>query len=47
MSKSIHAEEDFKDTPQTRLPILPGKARKKTDELFGRRSWLFFKVFLI
>jgi len=32
MSKSIHAEEDFKDTPQTPLPILPGKARKKTDQ---------------
>lgn len=42
MSKSIHAEEDFKDTPQTRLPILPGKARKKTDELFGRQIVVIF-----
>jgi hypothetical protein len=32
MSKSIHAEEEFKDTPPTLLPILPGKARKKTDQ---------------
>ena len=32
MSKSIHAEEDFKDTPETQLLILPGKAGKKTDQ---------------
>jgi hypothetical protein len=46
MSKSIHAEEDFKDTPETRLPILPVRQQKRQVSCLEVRLWLFFIVFL-